>query len=209
MPRRSKAVTALARIEHQPAEVQASELVILKLTARIREIKGQTYRYLVDVSRELGDVLHEGRALFDSPRGYNRWLDALDISASSARNFTNLARLARDAPGAYERSKLLGPAKIYRVARLPSKAREKVLRNNGIVAMTDADFAELCRPYLKPRREVTGNMRGYGMVQKALGMRGKLEKWELPEIDSPEVRKQLKAELQRVVQLARELVRKL
>ncbi len=75
--------------------------------------------------------------------------------------------------------------------------------------MTDAAFAELCAPWIEPRVLVTGNMLGHGLAQKALGMSGKLEKWELPDIDNPEVRKRLKAGLLQVSKLAKSLASKL
>ncbi len=210
MAKRPKAEATLARARKHPTlPVKASDPRIQKLGARFVEARGQVFEYLVDRGRELGVVLEEAEKLLADPVAYNRWTASLDISRTSARNFTNTARLAREAPGAFERWRGLGPAKIYRVARLAPRARTKILGTPGIQAMTDAQFSELCAPWIEKRVPVTVNMLGNGLVQKAAGMNGKLAKWELPLIESSTVKARLKQSLLEIAKRARELAAQL
>lgn len=209
MAKRPKAELVLAKAKERGVEVRLSDPRVQRLAARFLEIRGQSFRYLVDVARETGDLLHEARALLPDPRVFNRFTDSLDVSRGSAKNFENVAALARHQPAVYEKWKGLGPAKIYRLARMKPEARAKVLAISHVDRMTDAGFAVLCSAFPSGGVEVTGNMLGNGLVQKALGMGRKMQEWEIPAITSDEIRKNLKRGLLDLARLARGLAKQL
>ena len=208
MARRPKAASVLA-LAQQPLPVRASDPRAQRLAARFLEIRAAVYEFMVDRSRECGQVLAEAAALFDHAAVYNRWTKSLDVSRASAQNFTNVAAFARDTPALYQRWRGLGPAKMYRLVRLSPRGRDKVLATPDLATMNDAAFAALCAPWISKKANVTGNMLGHGMAQKAIGMSGKLATWKLPEMDSPEVKKRLKDGLLKVARLARELAKQI
>jgi len=210
MGRPSKARAILVRAKDTLPTSGPSEQRLERLSGRFGEIREQSYRYLADSSRDAGLVLEEARKILVAKADFNQWRASLGVSRTSATNFVNVARLARQAPAVYERWRILGPTKLYRVARLAPAGRTAVLAKPGIEELTDAEFALLCAPHeTEPTVEVTGNMVGQGLVQKALGMNGKLGAWQLPAITSDEIRRQLKKELLQISRQARELARKL
>ena len=205
MAKKPKAQKALELARSQPLPVRLSDPRVQKIGARVSETRKQTYEFLVDRSRDMGELLDEGFALLADRRLYNRWTKSHRLSRTSANNFSNTAKLAREAPATYERWRVLGPAKIYRLARLPPRARDKVLAAPDVAPMTDARFAKLIEPYLEKGRAVTANMVGNGYLQKANGMLGKLDTWQLPDVDDAAMRKRLKARLLDIARRAKSL----
>lgn len=206
MARRPKARAMIAKARGTATTpLQLADTKLERLAGRFAEVRSQSYRYLVDASRDAGDVLVQARRLLPDPYDFNRWRETLDVSRASAANFLNVAALAHHAPAIYERWRGLGPSKIYRLARLSPRARDAVLAKPGIEAMNDAAFALLCFPHEESPDNVTPNMLGNGLVQKTLGMRRKLDDWELPPITSDEVRKNLKQGLLELARKARAL----
>ncbi len=205
MAKRSKAEAGIEVARAKGLPLRLSDPRLQKLGARVAETRKQIYEFLVDRSRDMGEILDEGRALIDDRRVYNRWTKSLGMSRTSALNFRNTTAFAREAPGVYERWRVLGPAKIYRLARISPRAREKVLAAPDIVPMSDAAFADVVAPYLEASRTVTGNMIGNGYVQKANGIARKLEAWELPDIDDAALRKNLKSRLLEIARVAKTL----
>ncbi|MEK6608095.1 MAG: hypothetical protein AABZ30_10575 [Myxococcota bacterium] len=203
MGRPTKAVTALARASAAtpPTGDPLEAPKVAALTERFLELKRQTLRDLVDRAVELGELLAEARPLL---RGhYHRWLDErLGVDSSTAENYVALARLAREDPGLIQRFKELGPAKLYRVARLAPAARRKVLGRSGLDAMTDLEFAEVVGPYLEPGRKVTGNMKAHGLRMRVRGFAEKLGRTLPPAVDNGEMRAGLRREL---LELARQI----
>ncbi len=198
----------LAR-KHPPVVVRASDPRMQRLRERVEEIRRQTYEFLIDRARELGEVLIEAAALLDSPSHYNRWLKTVGISRPTSHNYRRVARFASEAPGLFQRWRDLGPTKVYQLARLGSKGRASILASEGIRAMTDAQFIALCAPYVEKTRLVTGNMLASGLERKAAGMVTKMNAWQLPEFDDAEVGKRLKTSLLLLSKRARELAARL
>src|SRR5262249_51070675 len=139
-----------------------------------------TVRFVVDRSIAAGRVLLKGAQILRGSRAFRRWLTELGVSPATAQNYIKIAELDRHSPGLVERWKILGPAKLYRVARLNPEARQDVLKTPHLIEMTDGEFAQLSAPFRTRTRRVTGNMRGHGMTESVRGMAVRLRRFKLP-----------------------------
>jgi hypothetical protein len=206
---KTKAGVLAARAAKQPARaVRLSDPRMLQLTARFHEVRRTVACSSVEAAVEAGQILEEGRQ--ELQKNFPHWVAHLRISRDTADNYLALARLEREAPVVIEKWKFLGPARMYRLAKLPPKRRQEVLKREDLGALEDAEFFELTRLGLSTQRAVTANMLGHGLYEKAKGISRGLSGFELPAaIDDPEVRKRLKGELLEVARLARGLAGKI
>jgi len=206
---KSSAGKALARAKAFPLEDPLQSSEVIHLTARFQELKKQLFRDAVDTVIELGEILREGRNLLSGR--YGKWVESLGISAKTAYNYETLSRLAEEHPRLIQQFKELGPTKLYRLGEIEEKGRKKIIKDHtpdDLLAMTQLEFAEIVRPYVRKRRPVTPDMRAHGLRMKIQSWLKTLSSSNVGKIKNKDLRSSLRVDLKELAALARKLAGK-